>query len=222
VSARSYLAVALSSAVASAVFVAVRTPTPLSVFLVIAAGVALVEGALLPSLATLRAPSEALRALFVGFGLSVWPLSLLAKVLKATTHHRPLGAVTFAFLALFVSLGIVAVALRVVARRSSSAGASIAARALTLVAALGFALQLVRLVRDPATRGGLVDVSVAFGSAALLCLVPWPATAHSSAQRVGPWAWTLLVVVGVALALGPAGAAASVASPALAAPLSWF
>ena len=221
-SARGYLAVALSSALASAVFVAVRTPTPLSAFLVIAASVALAEGALLPSLATQRAPSGALRALFVGFGLTVWPLSVLAKVLKATTHHRPLGAVTFAFLALFVSFAVVAVALRVVVRRASSAGASIAARTLTLLASLGFALELVRLVRDPATRGGVVDVSVAFGSAALLCLVPWPPRAQSSAQRVGPRAWTLLVVVGVALALGPARAAAALASPALAAPLSWF
>ena len=54
------------------------------------------------------------RALLVfwGFVLSVGPLTQVAILLHRHTHHRPLGAVTFAFAATAILLGCVLVAWR--------------------------------------------------------------------------------------------------------------
>lgn len=220
-SARS-LFIAVCSALLSAAFVSVRAPLSFCAFALIAASVALAQGALLGSLPALRAPNLGLRALCVGLGLAAWPLSVLGRVLKTTTHHRPLGAVTFAFLALFVTGGLVALALRVVTRRTTSVGALFASRLLEGAALLALLGLLVRVIRDPATQHGAVDVAFALGSAALLCLLPLPERLRTLAERVGPWLWGVVVVVGVALAFGPARMVAAAASPALAAPLSWF
>ncbi|MFZ5895970.1 MAG: hypothetical protein ACOY0T_33245 [Myxococcota bacterium] len=214
--ARFGLCIAALAAVLSAVVVALRAGGPATALLVVCGATALLLAPLLASLSALRAATPALRAVWLGFGLAALPLSVLAKLLKVTTHHRPLGAVTFAFLALFVIAGWVAISLRVM----TAAPPRWLPRLLAVVAGLGAASLLMPLVRDPIARAGVFDVGVALGSAAVLVLLPWPEAARALAQRLGPWLWATLVLVGLVSALG--GAAAGSASPALAAALGWF
>lgn len=213
------LSIAALGALLSAVFVAVRSPLPFPAFLVVAAAVALVEGALL---AALPSASAGLRGALVGLGLATAPLYVLAKVLKATTHHRPLGAVTFAFIAVVVTVGAVVVALRVVGERWASRRGRVISAGLEIAAAIAVALVLFNLLRDPATQGGAVDIAFALGSAALLVLLRWPARASAVLERVGPWLWAALVISGLGFALGSARLAAAASSPALTALVAWF
>ena len=71
-------------------------------FLVLFAGVALVCAPFAAVLSVAERPGKLTRALTVGTVASAVVLVPLASMLKATTHHRPLGGVTFACLALCV------------------------------------------------------------------------------------------------------------------------
>ena len=209
------LTVASLAALLSGGFVAARAPLPVSAFLVVAGASALGLAALLSAV---RTPSVAWRAVLVGLGCATAPLYVLGKLLKATTHHRPLGAVTFAFLSLFVIAAVVTFALRIVGARSDSS----LSLALEIAAALAAVLALFRALRGAATQAGAVDVAFALGSAAVLILLPWPERVRTAVDRVGPWLWGAIVLGGFAFALGPARFVASSSSPALAAALAWF
>lgn len=213
------LTVASLAALLSGGFVAARAPLSPPAFLVVSAASALGLAALL---AAVRPLSVAGRGALVGLGLATAPLYVLGKVLKATTHHRPLGAVTFAFLALFVLAAAVTLAIRIVGARSDSSRARLVSLALEGSAGVAAALALYRPLRGAATQGGAVDVAFALGTAAVLTLLPWPERVRSAADRVGPWLWGGIVLLGFAFALGPARGVASSSSPALAAALGWF
>ncbi len=213
------LTVASLAALLSGGFVAARAPLPVSAFLVVAGASALGLAALLSAV---RTPSVAWRAVLVGLGCATAPLYVLGKLLKATTHHRPLGAVTFAFLSLFVIAAVVTFALRIVGARSDSSRARLLSLALEIAAALAAVLALFRALRGAATQAGAVDVAFALGSAAVLILLPWPERVRTAVDRVGPWLWGAIVLGGFAFALGPARFVASSSSPALAAALAWF
>lgn len=213
------LTIATLGAVLSALFVAVRGPLPVSAFFVVAAATALMLAALLSAV---WRSGFALRGALVGLGLSTAPLYVLGKVLKATTHHRPLGAVTFAFVALFVMAAAVSLGLRIVAARSESAWARVVSLGFEVAGSLAVATASIRVLRDAAIQGGAVDAAFALGASAVLALVPLPERVRSAAERVGPWVWGGLVLVGLGFALGPARVVASASSPALTAALAWF
>jgi hypothetical protein len=125
----------------------------------------------------------------------VWLLSTLGAVLRAKTHHRALGAVTFAILATLSMVFLAMVAFRLMrilaALRARSPGLGIAVAGLLLVLAL--ALVGVRVVHAaPAlsfeTRATLVDglaiaLAATFGARRLML------------PRLGPPAAVCIVIV---------------------------
>jgi len=212
------LALAAVCGFSTAALVCARSASPLATFCVVSGATALCLLPLLASVDSVRAQSRGVLAALVGVGLATGPLSVLGRVLKSTTHHRPLGAVTFAFLALFVVLGALSCTLRLLLLRPSRA----IERVLLVLSLVSGVSVLLPLILSPSTRGGVVDVALALGSGALALLVPWPERVRAHAERAGPWLWAFVVIVGFVSAQGPARAVAAAASPALSAVFTWF
>jgi hypothetical protein len=213
-----------AAALAAALPAALRADLSPSVWVALAGAVALVLGPLLAAVLRLRPVPRGLLAIGLGIGFAAWPTAVLLSVLKSSTHHRPLGAVTFAFAA-----GIVVVAASLAALRlltwSGAAGdarrARLARRALIAGALIGPLALLVRLVQSAEARTSLFDTSLALGFGALALLVRWPARVSTWAERSGPVVWAAVVVVGFAAAVTTRDAA-SAASPALLSPFTWL
>lgn len=156
-----------------------------------------------------RPMPRALPTLLVGLLLAAGPLVLFARVLKATTHYRPLGGATFAIVAAGVLLGCLALSGRLVAASQSGARRRIAQRLLGVLAAASALIGLV--LAAPAVgagglRAGVFDgvLAVALGIAAAL-----PRTSAwlpaSRARLAGPIAWLALAILGAGvLHLAPA------------------
>lgn len=139
------------------------------------------------------------RALTVGLALAVAPLAALGAVLHARTHHRPLGATTFAI------LGAAVAALCVVAARGISAPGrcriSSRATSLSLVgagAALGAGTLASRLALVSPLRSSLIHLALCLPMLALALRWPSRRTMEGSrsalpiaaASCIG-WAWLL-------------------------------
>jgi hypothetical protein len=191
-------------------------------FGVLLGGAALIFGAVFAGLSAARPLSPGLRAALLGLGLVALPLAKLSGTLKAVTHHRPLGAVTFAALALVGCAGAILVAARAFTLFGQSPWGRAARLGFVSLAALGPLLLLLRAAANPALRGGVVDLALGLGSGALLALVPWPSASRRAIDLFAPPLWLAAVLVGVVSALALGGAAAELASPALAAPITWF
>ncbi len=91
---------------------ALRSGAFVTAWLVLLGSAALPVGLFAAALRNLGVRSRAVGTVLLALALSSAPLEVLARVLKATTHHRPLGGVTFAIIALFVLFGAAAVAAR--------------------------------------------------------------------------------------------------------------
>lgn len=218
-----FLAGTLGAALAAGV-AASRASAGFAAFLVLLGGAALVFGATLAGLAAARPVSFAARAALVGLGLSALPLAMLASVLKATTHHRPLGAVTFAVLALVLCLGSIAVSARVLALTDSARSSAVrSARVVLMVAALaGPVVLLGRAAASANLREGVFDVALGLGTGAVLALLRWPPALARVVQLSAVPVWLGTVVIGILVGLSFGGGASEQASPALAAPISWI
>jgi hypothetical protein len=214
---------ALGAALAAGVAVW-RTAQGPTAFFVLFGSAASLFGPLLAGLAAARPLSPALRAVLLGLGLSALPLAKLAGMLKAATHHRPLGAVTFAALALLSCLGIIAVSARLLA--VTGAARSLPARgargALILGAVAGPLLLLGGAAASVNLREGVFDVALGLGAGALLGLLPWPPPALRALELVAVPLWVAAVLTGILAGLAVGGGPAELASPALAAPISWM
>jgi hypothetical protein len=224
VSARAGFLFAVGAALLAAVPATLRHERALLVWLALSGSTAVVIGPLLASLRQLRPVRRGLLAIAFGIGLAAWPTAFLLSLLKSTTHHRPLGAVTFAFAAGFVLLATSALALRLLTWlrvRTASGREWLAHAGLTLCALLGPLVLLLRLGGSPHTRAQLFDVSLALGLAASSLIVPWPASVLRWAERTGPMVWVLTVAVGL-LAARADHERAFDASPALLAPFAWL
>jgi hypothetical protein len=132
-------------------------------------------------------------------------LIVLARILKTTTHHRPLGAATFAMLAAAVVLGAIAVAARLIgSARRAGRWQRIARASLTLLLALSalatFALAL-PLVR--AGSGSVIDALLALGLAAGAVWARVPPAFERAARFGGPA--VLIVAVGAGFAARSSG-----------------
>lgn len=138
-------------------------------YMALAGSGALIAGPLVASARSLRPLSSRVRWTIAGLFAAAGPLTLLGTVLKDRTHHRPLGGVTFACIALglLVFFAILALLLRAAAHR----GSRVARWSGVALLAVSVALLTFRLggaVRDPAVvravLDGLVGVAlVAFG-----------------------------------------------------------
>ena len=223
-SARAGFLFGAGAAALAALPAAVREEPAVLVWLALTGASAAVLGPLLAALRELRPLGLGPIAVLLGLGLASWPLALLLAALKSNTHHRPLGAVTFAFGAAIVVIAASALALRLLTwfqPRPTNRMRHWGRVALTLCATLGPLLLLLRLGGSPQTRVPLFDASLALGLSAVTMLVPWSERALRWAARVGPVAWMLIVAAGV-FAARQSSELALEASPSLLAPFVWL
>jgi hypothetical protein len=200
----------------------------LQAFVVCMAGCALVMAPLSAALAS--APASKFRtAVTVGVLLAALPLLPFATLLKATTHHRPLGGVTLAVIG-----GLVIIALSLVCGRlvtwagvQPKGRATLARGSLLVFAALGTAALLLGLVQGlkggSAYQTGFYDALRVLGLTTLAARVRLPETLLRSVRGLGLATWVAVVTVGVCLGRAPA-MQAELASrcPVLHWPLVWL
>jgi hypothetical protein len=220
-----FLGAALAALVA-----ALRVPAWPAAFVVLLGSSALVLVPLAALLADERArlarkaPAGALApALVAGLALATPLLARLLSVLKTTTHHRPLGAVTFAVLAAFTVLGCCVLAVRVFSwtRDGSRPVARSARRLFLALAVAGPFFLLLRAAATPVLRTGLFDLSLGLGSAISFQLIQWPSGVLRLAHTLGVIVPLGAVLFGLAAGLIVGTEPASDASFALVAPLVW-
>jgi hypothetical protein len=198
-------------------------------FVVLLAGAAFVMAPLSSALAAAGPSGRLTRALTVGTLASALPLLPFATMLKTSTHHRPLGGVTFAVVAGIVISGLTLVSLRLVtwAGEQASARRALAQIAVVGLTALGAASVLLGLVHglkgDSAFRVGIFDALRVLGLATLAAWVRVPVRFLRSARGLGLAAWIAVVTVGVCLGRAPAMQAELAARcPVLHWPLLWL
>jgi hypothetical protein len=218
----------LAAAVA-AIPAALRAGFSPAVWITLAGASALLLGPALAGLARARPVTGALFAALTALGLCAIPLAFLATLLKTTTHHRPLGAVTFAVAAALLVSGAMLATLRLVAwtrplpNAPNAPNARAWLRAAVALAALaGPAFLFGSVLSAAGARSSALDVVLALGSAILLGIAPWPRALRKVASRAGLPIWVTLVGLGVSIGLSGASSAARLASPALFAPIGWF
>jgi hypothetical protein len=138
--------------------------------------------------------------LALGTGLASGPWMVFAGMLKRATHHRPLGAVTFAVLGTAILIGALLVSARVLAMTRGSGRTRRIGRGLTLALAAVAGLFVLRLVGGALLDGGLRSGLLDGGLAALAAVGAALAPLRGRVGRVrlaGPVGW--LLIVGVAL-----------------------
>lgn len=216
------LAVAVLGASLTALPAAIRSGSPamLSVWLTLAAASAALLGPLLAGIACAKPVNGALFSALTGLGLSALPLAVLAAKLKEATHHRPLGAVTFACIALLLVLLATGFSVRVVSWAHTRARGLTSG--LALLALVGPALLIGALFSAKDARASTLDVGLTLVTAFLLGRAPWPHTLLRWGAQLALPIWLALVSAGFLLGLSDVGEAARRASPALFAPFSWL
>ena len=174
-------------------------------------------------------PSRFRSALTLGALLSVIPLLPLATILKTSTHHRPLGGVTFAVIAGLVMIGLSLVSARWItwAGAQHAAHRSVFRWVLVGLSALGTAALLLALTRalegGEAYRTGIFDALRVLGLATLAARVRVPERVLRGVRGLGLAAWIAVVTVGVCLGRAPAmQAELAVRCPVLHWPLVWL
>ena len=140
----------------------------------------------------------------IGVGLALAPLTLFARILKATTHHRPLGAVTFAIVSIGLVLVATAFAARVIselaATRNSSNFRSVRALSAVLAALLALvacAVAFRALAGDAALRPLAVDTVLLLVAVAA---VGWFRLPGARVERLRRWtlvAWAVALVLAI-------------------------
>lgn len=178
-------------------------------FAVCMASCALVMAPLSAALASARTPSRFRSALTVGVLLAAVPLLPFASLLKTSTHHRPLGGVTFAVLASLVIVGLSLVSGRLVTwAREQQAGNVTVRLALIGSAALGTAALLLALMHalkgGDAYRTGVFDALRVLGLATLAAQIRLPDVLLKRLRGLGLAAWVAVVTVGLCLGRAPA------------------
>jgi hypothetical protein len=219
--------------------------------LALTGGTALVLGPALMLAGAVRAEKTGLRVALLGLSLAAAPLSLLGEALKRGTHHRPLGAATYAVLALAIVAGAVLVGWRLL--RFSESGSPTAGRivlGLTACGALGsVGFVLVRALGAPALVPHVLDGLRVLAAATLCHLLLRLPRVTNVAERAGAPLWVAAVVASLVVMTGLGGsvgwwgrgpteqtglrphrtnrtgvtaAAVRAAAPVLGGPLAWF
>ncbi len=139
-----------------------------------------------------------LMTLGVGISLAFLPLAVFGQWLSAATHHRPLGAVTFAVAALGVVVGALLVSARLV---DWARGKGTKKTVATIGIALSTALSIGLFLRGmpglwTGARAGLVDGGLLLGGLGLLFAVrrasaPWT----QLLRRPAGWIWLACLVL---------------------------
>ena len=194
------------------------------VALLLVGGTTLVLG---PALVFARAAgrqARGLRAALFGFALAAAPLAMLGAGLKQGTHHRPLGAATFAVLALVTILFFVIIAWRVL--RFTASGNSLVRRGVffvaTFAALASMGVVVVRALGAPSLVPHVLDGLRVLATGTLAYLLLRFPRVTVALGRVGGPLWAFVVVAGLVVARGEALAVARSAAPVLGGPLAWF
>jgi hypothetical protein len=155
------------------------------------------------ALRLLRPLPGSLAALLVAVALAAAPLMFFARVLKSATHHRPLGAVTFAVVGAGLLLGLLVIAMRLLAlsrARDRAArwwrAATICLATLSLVPALRLTLWA---LAEPAVQAGLLDATLAVVLLIAAAAVRVPQPMVRAVVVLGPALWLLAVVAAVVI-----------------------
>jgi hypothetical protein len=231
VTARAGFLAGLIAAALAAVPAALRFEPALlwQAYIVCVAGCALVMAPLSAALAAPTGPRRFSSALTLGVLLSAVPLLPLAAVLKTTTHHRPLGGMTFALLAgaLIVGAALVSARLATWAGAQRSVLRSVARLTLSAFAVLGTLAVLFGVVqllgKGGAYRTGLFDALRIVALSTLAARVRLPKSLLGRVRGLGLATWLGVVTVGVCLARGPALQAELAARcPVIHWPLVWL
>ncbi len=193
-------------------------------WLALAGNTALLLGPLLLAARSLHGGARAVRAVLLGAALAAMPVAVLGQILKLETHHRPLGAATFGFLALGVVLGCILVTVRLLDWASRDAGwpRRIVARVLVLAAGISLGVPLLRAISADGYNHGVLDACRVFVMAALAYRALDVPRVRALAGRAGVLAWVLLVLVGFVAARGPLRAAVRERAPVLGGPVAWL
>lgn len=178
--------------------------------------------ALLPVLLAQRAMAAGhftRRVLPWGLLLSLLPVWALGSLLHAGTHHRPLGAVSFAVLAALLSAASIAVVFRV---SQLGSRAWLLARASSALGALWVAWQLRHVAGD--VTGSLLDAAcgvLAIVAASMLDTTRASSPAAGPARLTAPLAaWVVLGVLALLLVSG-AQAALCAQAPLVVGLVAW-
>lgn len=140
----------------------------------------------------------------LGIMIALGPVAFLGKLLHANTHHRPLGAATFAMLTLIILLGAMAVAART--RRllnSSNPGKQKFGRALvyiSLAASLGLGLRafialLTTASSHPGYIGAILDGLLGLALSLVGGFSRFPVRVERLAKLAGPLAIAICVLL---------------------------
>ena len=198
-------------------------------FIVCLASCALLMAPLAAALASAPPASRFRNALTVGMLLSALPLLPFASLLKTTTHHRPLGGVTFAVVGGLLIIGLSLICARFVTWSGVQPRprARVSRALLVAFAAIGTVALLVGLVRGlqggDAYQTGFYDALRVLALTTLAARVRLPELLLRRVRGLGLAAWIAVVTVGVCLGRAPA-MQAELASrcPVLHWPLVWL
>lgn len=185
-------------------------------WLLLAGGGALVAG---PVVALARAARPALAALwsvFAAVAVVAIPLSVFARLLHQTTHHRPLGAATFVMVALvLLCLTSFAAWRALVWLQASSHRPRWISVSILGVTGLVVLLLLGQLGLTSEWRASVLDATalstLGVAAVALQPSAPWQARL----RRVAVPAWATLVVLALWLSRGAVGPVVGEAAPVL-------
>jgi hypothetical protein len=198
------LSSALVAALAWAAIDAVRAHGELplgSVFAALLGSTSLLLGVLVVAFRRALPLGEVARAFVFGALVAVSPLAAIAAVLQKVTHHRALGGVTFAFVALFVAFASVACAARLLQiARIGGPHASVARRALWGAIALSCAGVVVVLALGLRSKAAAPVVAVVVDAAlgVAVCALALALRLRSpAAVRLGAALWIGALVVGI-------------------------
>jgi hypothetical protein len=198
--------------------------SPGVVWLGLTGGTALVLGPLLVLARAARTSAPVLRASLIGVALASTPVMVLAEVLKVQTHHRPLGAATFGFVALAMVAGAVLVALRLLAWSTGASERSqrLALRFLRVLAATSLTLVVLRAAAAEAYSRDVLDVLRVVVLALLASRALDVPRVVALARRAGVAAWVVLVLVGLFSGRGEVEAKIRERAPVLGGPAAWL
>lgn len=171
--------------------------------LALAGGSALVLGPVLALVERARAQGARLSFVVAGLGLALWPIAWFGALLERTTHHRPLGAATFAVGALAVLLGCLLAARRVASLDGTGAGRA-ATLALYSAAGAGTGLLLLGALRTEVLRSEVLDGLLLVVGGALGWVALRKQATSGALSRVGAALWIALVVGHLFAATRPA------------------
>jgi hypothetical protein len=194
-----------------------------SAALVLAGGSALVLGPLLVLVDRMRGGGARLSFVLAGLGLAAWPLARFGSLLEQTTHHRPLGAATFALVAFALVLGSLLVAHRVsVLAASGSALARGLAFVIYAAAAGSLALVLGAALRVDGARSHVLDgLLLVVGGVLGWVALRLPALVHAL-SRTGAPLWIALVAAHLFGVTRPSFQQIRDQAPVLSGPAGWI